>query len=484
MTTKCSYSGSYFDEQSGTEKQFKCTESALKSSYCKFHDENYLTSTTSEDVEILFIEKVEKAIQSSKPFVCLGYRLPNINLSGKEFPAPVYFSDTIFQGNTNFSEIIFRDSVFFDKTKFEGKANFVGTKFKNFCKFSECIFEDESNFLVCNFNKKAIFQFNNLNINSFSLSKFSDVTFFENIFLISSFQRSKFYGETLFQKNIFNDKADFIDSQYTQETSFLNNMFLGHTNFRNIHFKDNAEIHFEGSLSTVSLLNTDISKIIFGHDVSWEIQYENPSTIIQKIRIKFQKLININNKFKIQDEKIIENKSEYEISLESLLNEYRGLRENFDKHLRYNDAGEFFVREHEIKRKFKKNPTKQPSVFQPLIKQKNILARVFTILAFYYFIGKYGESYHRPIKIAIPGLIFSTFYFWSNGFKNLDTLFNNLIWTDPILPIMRSISAFFPLFGFDSSHAISDLLLRLALLPITAALFIALRRKLERKYRH
>jgi uncharacterized protein YeeX (DUF496 family) len=49
--------------------------------------------------------------------------------------------------------------------------------------------------------------------------------------------------------------------------------------------------------------------------------------------------------------------SEYEnVSLGLVLSVYRNLRENYEFRLRYDDAGKFFIKEMELKRKYREVP--------------------------------------------------------------------------------------------------------------------------------
>ena len=480
---KCSEQGQYYDSVQRTEKPFRCNEDALESGHCMFHEEGYLNETTSVEIRQRFMEKIEESIELSQPFVCVGYILPEINLGNKIFDIPVYFNSTIFTNFTGFSKVQFNSDVVFEKVTFQNIVSFVGTEFCTFVKFSECIFERESHFLSGIYNK-SIFEFNKFQDCLFSLSIFNKIDFIGNVFEgISEFPFCKFNGDAMFKKNSFYDVSNFSQSNYSKENNFVDNNFEKQVNFRDTYFQNTSNVFFDGNLSTISFYNTDISKIIFGTNVSWDIKYNPVTHFLDKIKISVRKFKNLNNKFKIQDEKILEHGLESNILLESVLDEYRKLRDRFDKQLRYDIAGEFFIREHEMKRKFKKNQIQKNKKNQPLKNQKNWIWRVLSIPAMYYFIGRYGESYRRPLEIVIPGLIFSTFYFWSSGFTNFDNILDNPAWIESIKSsILRSLSAFIPFLGFGTHYAISDLLLRLALLPISGTLFIALRRKLERKY--
>jgi hypothetical protein len=55
-------------------------------------------------------------------------------------------------------------------------------------------------------------------------------------------------------------------------------------------------------------------------------------------------------KDKLKDEKGTET---HDVSLELVLSVYRNLRENYEFRLRYDDAGKFFIKEMELKRKYR-----------------------------------------------------------------------------------------------------------------------------------
>ena len=84
------------------------------------------------------------------------------------------------------------------------------------------------------------------------------------------------------------------------------------------------------------------------------------------------------------------------LSLGGVLTSYRNLRENYEYRLRYDEAGQFFVREMEIKRKFREKFSTTESKYIP--KQNNWLRRNFlSFIALYHLICNYGESTTRPL---------------------------------------------------------------------------------------
>jgi hypothetical protein len=83
-------------------------------------------------------------------------------------------------------------------------------------------------------------------------------------------------------------------------------------------------------LSKVSFMNSDITRVRFHDKVRWEVK----------------------DRFRIVEEEILE-KSPENVSLGSVMSVYRNLRENYEFRLRYDEAGKFFTREMELKRKYR-----------------------------------------------------------------------------------------------------------------------------------
>jgi hypothetical protein len=50
--------------------------------------------------------------------------------------------------------------------------------------------------------------------------------------------------------------------------------------------------------------------------------------------------------------------------------------------------------------------------------------------------------------------------------------------------ISRTVTAFFPFFSLPENYGFLDVVLRVTVIPMADLLFITLRRKLERRFRH
>lgn len=153
----------------------------------------------------------------------------------------------------------------------------------------------------------------------------------------------------------------------------------------------------------------------------------------------------------------------------------------------YEEAGQFFVKEMELRRNYFEDPKDNYKT-----KLKPACHRYFSLLSFYSHLCKYGESIKRP-AIAAGIILFSAlFYHWN--VPDITTLKDTMplgdidyieyIETNPSFRLMvtfeRTLSAFFQL----ESNKLVDYLVRIAAIPVLGTIFIVLRRRFERRFRH
>jgi hypothetical protein len=129
----------------------------------------------------------------------------------------------------------------------------------------------------------------------------------------------------------------------------------------------------------------------------------------------------------------------------------------------------------ELRRKYK--PQKSASLADNEIKKKHPVEQIFSFAALYYAVSKYGESTRIPLAITISVFFIATFYFWYLGRWSMDakTISDS---------ISRAVTAFFPFFSLPEKYGLEDVVLRATMIPLAGLLFISLRRKLERRFRH
>jgi hypothetical protein len=182
--------------------------------------------------------------------------------------------------------------------------------------------------------------------------------------------------------------------------------------------------------------------------------------------------------------------------------------------MRYDEAGQFFIREMELKRKYREIPSKgEDSNLE--IKQNNWFRRnLFSLTGWYYHLSRYGEDLLRPTLAGVVIVLLSTL-FWllqsnptfepslsaiecnpdviSNATRNETSKFIGLCkhgsgnHTHWLKAFERSIAGFIPLLplGGDIKVGVIDYVIKIVGGAVVFALIaVALRRRFERKYRH
>ncbi len=143
-------------------------------------------------------------------------------------------------------------------------------------------------------------------------------------------------------------------------------------------------------MSQVSFLDTDITGIRFSDRTTWGGQ----------------------DKFKIIEELWLEDDLSKpararRVSIGGVLSVYRNLRENYEFRRRYDEAGLFFIKEMEIKRKYQITNSNEICCY----KGKNWVKRNFSLTGLYFHLSRYGENLSRPTCVGIGIIVFATLLF-------------------------------------------------------------------------
>jgi hypothetical protein len=182
--------------------------------------------------------------------------------------------------------------------------------------------------------------------------------------------------------------------------TYFSGHFNGITKFDYVSFEAKEKVIFDiENLSNVSFMKTDITVIKFSEKARWGES--------------------VKDRFKIVDERLLEKKineqdshTTKDFNLGSIKAVYRSLRENYEYRMRYDEAGQFFIREMELKRKYREvvSSKEEDSSFE--IKQNIWFRRnLFSLTGLYYNLFVYGEDLKRPALILLlPLLILSTLY--------------------------------------------------------------------------
>jgi hypothetical protein len=255
-------------------------------------------------------------------------------------------------------------------------------------------------------------------------------------------------------------------------------------------------------LSNVSFADCDITRIRFGKDISWG--GEDGFTIVEEVWLK--------EHGKKADKNENERSERVAPGLELVLSVYRNLRENYEFRLSYDDAGKFFIKEMELKRKYRDghptsafrlklialakklkrdNDSSLPEV-QYGLKEKGRFERNFSLTGLYYHLSRYGESISRPAAVGVITVFLSTLFWLIQTNPTSEPSLSNVAgfahagnMTHWLKSFERSFADFLPLLslGSDTKVGIIDYIIKIVGGALTFGLLaIALRRKFERKY--
>jgi uncharacterized protein YjbI with pentapeptide repeats len=446
---------------------FKCDMSSIRDNLCIFHHPNFLTGNESQ-VSNEFNSKVDN-LPSTKKLLCIGYLLPNISLKNRTFSSQVIFHNAVFNGPVDFSNSTFKIKSSFLGARFKGDASFYNTHFYGAIDFDDPEFESKSTLLKGIVFQGAIFE----NTAYFEKSHFE---------VGVDFTRTQFVKEAIFDESEFHGTSDFSHCKFLGEGRFIETDFsLAYVRFWNVLLKNPENIIFKplkNNLTQVSFVNTDISRVRFDEHVRFgEKEY---------------------GRFKIIDD------WQMEMSMDdtnfraaaaihpmgAILSVYRNLRENYEFRMRYDEAGEFFIREMEIRRRYKEH-------FEDgkvMISLNRWVVRNFSLTGLYYHLSRYGQSILRPTVFGIGIILLSTILWFtqSNAFGDFSisqitvfSQYDNL--THYQKSFDRAILNFIPLLpaGTGIKLGLIDYAFKIIGGAVTFGLIIiALRRKFERKFRH
>jgi len=442
------------------------------------------------------------------------------------------FFGATFSEEANFTRAKFKNAYFFGATFSEyadfnestfKNAYFLDATFSEEAHFSETIFSEYANFLRTTFSENAYFigaTFKNANFEDATFSEvadFFDATFSENV----NFDYARFYSFTRF------DNANFLGAASFFKTTFLPGFLARSINekfrvsFNRVYFQKQSMVAFNGvDLSRASFLLTPIDRVQFHNIRSWGKDFSFNSNILimktsdKKIKNELKKRIEclrnilqneeelndkLNEKFSslnLSEDKLEELKQREidlledvirrfesgelfsqlkedleifeEVDLGNVLAFLRGLRENHDYYMKYEESGKFFIEEMDLRRLSKKDEGGIEGWADWLI------------LTIYNGLSKYGESYLGPligivILIPLTAVCRILLALWTGANLN-STLINEFL-----KQLKISLAA---LIYLRWDETLPTLIERIISIPILGTLYISFRRRFERRMRH
>jgi hypothetical protein len=467
-----------------------------------------------------------------------------------KFSKEASFSGATFSELANFEVATFSGYAAFAAT-FTGEANFESATFSNKASFGQSTFSNKANFRAATFNDEADFGGFTISQNgatftgeaNFEQATFSKVANFSGGMFIgeASFSGATFTGEANFIIVTFFNKASFSGATFSNEARFGKVKFLlganffvstflskayfsgefnDSTDFTNATFEKPSKVTFDiGNMAYVSFSDTDTTRIKFSDKVTWG--GDDKFTIIDEKWLIED--IGRRKKGKLENKPIEKRSDEGQsVSLELVSSVYRNLRENYEFRLRYGDAGRFFIKEMDLKRKYREASSlstvklnlikllrklKLRDIPEPKVDyevQENGWWRrnLFSLTGWYYHLSRYGEDLLRPTLVGLVIVTLSTLFWLMQSKPTLEPHFfvNSSLYnsashfvylnqagnlTQWQKAFERSLSDLIPLLPSGSKVEIGllDYIIKIAGGALTFGLLaIALRRKFERKY--
>jgi len=462
----CEYEHWYTDTRTGKYEEYFCNRSCTHNSqYCLFHDDNYFQTHEHVVKDEFYNELNNRQRRESEPIFFIGCNIPAIDIWNINQNRAVYFTNTTFHGDVNFSGIQFR-TVDFSSAKLHGDFQATNMDVSEIFLFSKVRLESTDSkieFKICNFN-----------IGNFSLTNFQTISFNNCKLNFTKFRTCTFEKKISLKDCNLRDKTDFTDCKFLGEsifyltsfhtnTSFLYASFQNPIKFHNVDFKEQQLITFGVDLSNISFIGTDITRIKFDGSTIW----------------------GKDDRYAIFDARELINNPQ-EFSLSSVLAVYRNLRENYEFQLMYEEAGQFFVKEMELKRIYFQDSNDDNKT---KIKEWR---RYFSVTNCYNILSNYGESFKRVSLWSIALFSSALVYFFispdiialnqSKPLGDIDYVVK--LSEDPIYRLEISLERTFGSFFQISNVGLADYLVRISSLPILGTMFIVLRRRFERRFRH
>ncbi|PIR37345.1 MAG: hypothetical protein COV35_09625 [Alphaproteobacteria bacterium CG11_big_fil_rev_8_21_14_0_20_39_49] len=174
------------------------------------------------------------------------------------------FSSAIFSGNAYFSSAILINANF-NSANFKSSADFRSANFKSFADFRSANFKSFAHFRSANFSCDADFSSTNFKSADFNSTNFKSAGFNSTLFSVYAYFNSAcFQGNADFRSAIFSDNADFNSASFSEKADFSLARFSKSVDFYSANFSDRA--YFNSATFYLLLLN----KTKFEGDCSFE----------------------------------------------------------------------------------------------------------------------------------------------------------------------------------------------------------------------
>ncbi|HEY9386209.1 MAG TPA: pentapeptide repeat-containing protein [Nitrososphaeraceae archaeon] len=391
-----------------------------------------------------------------------GTNFSEVNFHGSRFYSEAHFPKAIFSKETEFIEARFSKEAYFYEVKFYAKVDFTAARFSHEAYFSG-EFNDKAkiNYVIFEKGEQILFDVEDLSKVSFLNTDITRVKFGEKVQWSKEDNKYVMIDEkeleNFFERSIYWFSWDDVPGK--DEHKFITHL----KELLNLNLNGNGDLEIiKSSYNTICISSgNDLVSIKLNKDLTKATLSYNDSAL--QFFVKRYKNMQYVSTFPV-------------ISLASVKALYRNLRENTEYRMRYDEASEFFIREMELKRKYRECRSGDDLT----VVTNGLIRRNLSLTGLYYNLFKYGEDLKRPALILLlPLFIVSTSY-WIAIDSPLSFSYGGLI--NILNATERTMLNILQVERKDPQ--LVDNMIRAISLGILGMLLIPLRRRFERKFRH
>ena len=281
----------------------------------------------------------------------------------------------------------------------------------------------------------------------FARADFSEAKIRRSRFGAVDFTESRFTVECDLNESSFADDVSFYKARF--ELAVISGVKFGKkADFKQVVFARPKDTRFDSDLTQASFLGTDLSRVRFGSHTVWGDASDPAPYDVREFKKNLQ------------------------TRLADALSVLRDLRDNYEYHLDYEGAGKLFVQEMDMKRQYR--DTEEGAELLSGYRQRASLSWVYRVLCMY------GESFRRPALLMLLVGASSFAFFCTDTMFVHDGTCKQAGSEKWLYALTRTLSGLFQW----GCQALPDYVLRAVSIPIIGTMFVALRRRFERRFRH
>lgn len=460
----CKYNKRFLNRATNSKNDYTCKLPRVPNSqFCEYHDDEYFLNNEKE-LSKKFLDDIHNKISIGHTDY-VGWNIPGFSIQDMTKNRILLMGAKIY-GEINIRRCKF-NTLDLTGAEFHGGIKMKDMTIESVFSLEDSMFnvdaESYAEFRNCRF-KYA--EFSNANFNSFLFEdcflNYSEFSFsiFHKLVKINS---CKFIDQAIFGGTEYNDGIELSHTVFQDEAMFNEVDFKKPSKFYHITFREQQRVMFNTDLSNVSFTYTDISRIEFTGKTKWK---EDGGFDIFDAR------------------ELIHNPHDSDLS--TVLATYRNLRENYEFRLMYEEAGKFFVKEMELQRNYSYDQNDN------ITKEKKWIKRNFSLANCYNILSEYGQHFGRISSwcALVFGISMGAFFV----FPDTNTLNNDMPLGDIdyaakisdelgyrlMLALERTFEAFFQV----EQNGLPEYAVRIASIPLLGMMFVVLKRRFERRFRH